>query len=130
MPGAAGHPPGGQQPGNERRPSLGVPDDLADIDADERGWRIGPAAELVEGRLRGPGLLLGSEQPAPGLDELAPVAPRPVAARTAGHAPQHRDTALTDHRQRLVRPARLDLDPPDDCVHESTMAPRPGPEHR
>src|SRR5512132_1614517 len=98
-----------------------MPDNLTYIDADERRRRLGHAAELPEGRLRRPGILLGVEEPERVLDDVTPVAPRPVAARGAGHAPQHGDTAFTDHRQRLVRPARLDLDPSDDCVHESAL---------
>src|SRR5262249_60490358 len=43
--------------------------------------------------------------------------PRPVAAHRAGHAPQHRDPPFTDHRKRLIRPVRLDLDSSDDCAH-------------
>jgi hypothetical protein len=35
---------------------LSLPDNLANIDADERRWRIGHVAELVEGRLRCPGV--------------------------------------------------------------------------
>ena len=43
-------------------PVLGVPDNLANIDTDERRWRIGHVAERVEGRLRGPGVFLGVEE--------------------------------------------------------------------
>src|SRR5207248_2425768 len=118
---------------------LGVPDHLTDINADERRRRLRHATELVEGRLRGPGVFFSIEEPERMLDDVALVAPRPVAARGAGHAPQHRDTSGTDHRQRLVRPGRHDLDPSDDCVHESalpavivraTMTRRPGLPHR
>src|SRR5207249_1106476 len=98
-------------------PVLGVPDNLANIDADECRWRIGHVAELVEGRLRCPGVFLGVEEPEGMLDDVTPVAPRPVAASRAGHAPQHRSTRLTDHGKCLIRPVRLDLDPSDDCTH-------------
>jgi hypothetical protein len=94
-----------------------VPDDLADIDADERRWRIGQVAEPAEGRFRRPGALLGVEEPEGVLDDVILAAPRPVAARRAGHALQHRDARFTDHRERLIRPAWLDFDPSDDCAH-------------
>src|SRR4029077_10574432 len=54
------------------------------------------------------------EEPEGMLDDVIPVAPRPVAARRAGHALQHRSPPFTDHRKRLIRAARLDLDPSDD----------------
>src|SRR2546430_1396069 len=51
------------------------------------------------------------------LDDVTPVAPRPVAASRASHAPQHGNTHLTDHGKCLIRPVRLDPDPSDDCTH-------------
>src|SRR5580704_11060721 len=96
---------------------LSLPDNLANIDADERRWCIGHVAELVEGRLRCPGVFLTVEEPEGMLDDVTPVTPRPVATSRADHAPQHRDTRLTDHGKRFIRPVRLDLDPSDDCTH-------------
>src|SRR4029077_13856834 len=96
---------------------LSLPDDLANIDADERRGRIGHVAELVEGRLRCPGVFLSVEEPEGMLDDVTVVAPRPVAASRADHAPQHRNTRLTDHGKCLIRPVRLDLYPSDDCTH-------------
>src|SRR5712671_5172836 len=96
---------------------LSLPDNLANIDADERRWRIGHVAEHVEGRLRCPGVFLGVEEPEGILDDVTPVVPRPVSTSRAGHAPQHRDTRLTDHGKCLIRPVRLDLDLSDDRPH-------------
>src|SRR6185295_6591296 len=98
-------------------PVLGVPDNLANIDTDERRWRIGHVAELVEGRLRCPGVFLSVEEPEGMLDDVTPVAPCPVATSRADHAPQHRDTRLTDHGKRLICALRLDPDPSDNCTH-------------
>ena len=42
-------------------PFLSLPDNFADIDADECRWRIGHIAELAEGRLRCPGVFLSVE---------------------------------------------------------------------
>jgi hypothetical protein len=50
-----------------------MPDNLTYIDADERRRRLGHAAELVEGRLRRPGILLGVEEPERMLDDVTPV---------------------------------------------------------
>src|SRR5260221_6975112 len=96
---------------------LCVPDDLANVDADERRWRIGHVAELLEGRLRCPRVFLCVEQPEGMLDDVTRKTPSPVAGGRAGHSLHHRDTSGTDHRERLVRPVRLDLDLSDDCVH-------------
>src|ERR1700722_15466695 len=96
---------------------LGVPDNLANIDADERRRRAGHVAELVEGRLRGPGVFFRVEEPEGMLDDGTVLAPRPIAARRSGYALQHRNTSFADHRKRLIRPIGLDLDPSDDCAH-------------
>src|SRR6266851_2733464 len=96
---------------------LCVPDDLANVDADERSWRIGHVAKLLEGRLRCPRVLLCVEQPEGMLDDVTRKTPSPVAGGRAGHSLHHRDTPGTDHRECLVRPVRLDLDLSDDCVH-------------
>src|SRR5712664_2008217 len=94
-----------------------MPDNLTDIDADERRWRIGHVAELVEGCLRCPGVFLRVEEPEGMLNNVIPEAARPVTARRAGEALQHRNTPFTDHRERLIRPVRLDPDPSYDCAH-------------
>src|SRR5260370_35356347 len=96
---------------------LCVPDDLANVDADERRWRNGHVAELLEGRLCCPRVFLWVEQPEGMLDDVTRKTPSPVAGGRAGHSLHHRDTPGTDHRRRLVRPVRLDLDRSDDCVH-------------
>ena len=51
---------------------LRTSDNLANIDADERGWRIGHVAELVEGRRCGPGVFLRVKEPEGMLDNIIP----------------------------------------------------------
>jgi hypothetical protein len=49
---------------------LGVPDNLTNIDADERRWRIGHVAELAEGPLRCSSVFLRVEEPEGMLDDV------------------------------------------------------------
>src|SRR5215469_15728932 len=118
---------GGTYPGDRPCrpvPRLCLPDNFADIDADERGWRIGHVAELAKGRLRRPGVFFGVEEPEGMLDDVIPVAARPVATRRADHAPQYRNARLTDHGKCLIHPVRLDLDPSKRALtHTVSMSP-------
>jgi hypothetical protein len=59
---------------SDRASRLGMPHDLAYVDADERRGSVWHLAEAVEGRLGVPSILLGIEEPERVLDEFAPKA--------------------------------------------------------